>query len=106
MTQVPHRCLHRPLLPAPPTPLASGFHVLGPRASHDFFFHPKRDFLEIHVRGRWEYNNVTFFTLNFKMPTSILKFKFPIGLALASPESAVSGHGVRPCALPLPLRGA
>lgn len=67
------------------------------RKRHTIFFsHQKREFLEIHFRGRWEDNNETFFTLNFKMPISILKFKFPIRFALASTEGVVSGHGVCP----------
>lgn len=65
--------------------------------------HQRRDFIEIYFKGRWECNNETFFTLNFKMPISILKFKFSIKFAFAlypdSPKWTTEGLLICFCSL-------
>lgn len=70
-----------PLTP-PYTCLWLKFTTLGFQLHSNLFPHKRRDFVEIHFKGRQECNNETF-TLNFKMPISILKFIYSIKFAFA-----------------------
>lgn len=60
------------------------FHCAELEEAKHFPLHKRVDSVGIHSEGGQQYNHETFSTLNFKMPISILKFKFSIIFTFAS----------------------